>query len=229
MLPFACSIRCKANRHLLDLYPKKQAQGKLICSLYKSTQDAFLIIVVPKYLFVDPLSSQAVPSARSGAESLLIDASQHCLLVDEIEVAQQNKITSALLERTVMGKTIGEVAKALNINVETVRFYERRGLITQPPKPGVGYRQYPEETINRIRFIKRAQELGFTLDEIASLLSLEDSPCSRVQALAERKLGTVKEKLADLQRLEQALNAMLEQCQDNNDASRCPIIDSFQP
>ncbi|AEA97259.1 Hg(II)-responsive transcriptional regulator [Alteromonas mediterranea] len=131
-----------------------------------------------------------------------------------------------------MNRTISKLAKALNINVETVRFYERRGLITQPPKPDTGYRHYPEETVNRIRFIKRAQELGFTLDEISNLLSLNDYPCSQVQDLAELKLIAVKEKMADLRRLEKALKALkalLAQCQSNDDDSHCPIIDSLQP
>jgi len=108
-------------------------------------------------------------------------------------------------------KTISKVAKELNINIETVRFYERRGLITQPIKPEIGYRHYPEDTINRIRFIKRSQELGFTLEEISKLLSLNDSPCHQVQALAEDKLSSVKEKMIDLKRLESALNELLNQ------------------
>ena len=128
-----------------------------------------------------------------------------------------------------MNRMISKLAKALNINVETVRFYERWGLITQPPKPDTGYRHYPEETVNRIRFIKRAQELGFTLDEISNLLSLNDYPCSQVQDLAELKLIAVKEKMADLRRLEKALKALLAQCQSNDDDSHCPIIDSLQP
>lgn len=128
-----------------------------------------------------------------------------------------------------MSRTISKVANELNINIETVRFYERRGLIAQPPKPDTGYRHYPEDTMNRIRFIKRAQELGFTLDEIANLLSLNDRPCSQVQDLAEHKLSAVKEKMADLRRLEKALKALLAQCQSNDDDSHCPIIDSLQP
>lgn len=128
-----------------------------------------------------------------------------------------------------MSRTISKVAKELSINIETVRFYERRGLITQPPKPDTGYRHYPEDTVNRIRFIKRAQELGFTLDEITNLLSLNDRPCSQVQDLAEHKLSAVKEKMADLRRLEKALKALLAQCQSNDDDNHCPIIDSLQP
>ena len=128
-----------------------------------------------------------------------------------------------------MTTTISKVAKELSINVETVRFYERRGLITQPSKPEVGYRHYSRDTVNRIRFIKRSQELGFTLDEIANLLSLNDKPCSQVQKLAEQKLSAVKEKMADLQRLEKALNGLLVQCNNNEDDNRCPIIESLQP
>jgi MerR family transcriptional regulator, mercuric resistance operon regulatory protein len=128
-----------------------------------------------------------------------------------------------------MKRTISHVAKTLDINIETVRFYERRGLIAQPPKPDYGYRHYPEDTVHRIRFIKRAQELGFTLDEIANLLSLNDRPCGQVQGLAEHKLSAVKEKMADLRRLENALMGLLAQCQSNDDDSHCPIIDSLQP
>ena len=128
-----------------------------------------------------------------------------------------------------MTRTISKVAEELAINIETVRFYERRGLIPQPPKPGLGYRHYPGETVNRIRFIKRAQELGFTLEEIANLLSLNDRPCAQVQELAEYKLSAVKEKMADLRRLEKALKVLLVQCHSNDDDSHCPIIDSLQP
>jgi|TARA_R110000850_G_scaffold151371_1_gene274358 MerR family mercuric resistance operon transcriptional regulator len=128
-----------------------------------------------------------------------------------------------------MTKSISKVAKELHINIETVRFYERKGLIEQPTKPEVGYRHYPDETVSRIRFIKRAQELGFTLEEIANLLSLEDRPCHQVRSLAEHKLCAVEEKIANLQRLEKALNALLVQCASNEDDSHCPIINSLQP
>lgn len=128
-----------------------------------------------------------------------------------------------------MNKNISHVAKELDINVETIRFYQRKGLIAQPQKPAVGYRCYPEQTLNRIRFIKRAQQLGFTLDEIANLLSLNDRPCGQVQDLAELKLCAVKDKIADLQRLENALMALVMQCQSNDDDNHCPIIEALQP
>ena len=125
--------------------------------------------------------------------------------------------------------TISKAAKQLNIHIETIRFYERKGLIEQPQKPESGYRHYSIDIINRIRFIKRAQELGFTLKEIINLLSLNDQPCSQVQDLAEQKLAFVQEKVKDLQRLESALNQMIVQCMNNADEDHCPIIDSLQP
>ena len=127
-----------------------------------------------------------------------------------------------------MSTTISKAAKKLKINIETVRFYERRGLIEQPVKPLQGYRHYPTETVNRIRFIKRSQDLGFTLHEIEGLLSLNDNPCSQVQELAEKKLIDIRKKQADLLLLEQALLENLEQCQSNDDQTRCPIIDALQ-
>lgn len=128
-----------------------------------------------------------------------------------------------------MTRTISKVAKELDINVETIRFYERRGLIKQPSKPEIGYRHYPKDIVSRIRFIKRSQELGFTLNEIANLLNLNDRPCRVVQQLAEYKLIAVQEKMTDLRRLEEALKKLLEQCHSNDDDTHCPIIDSLQP
>lgn len=128
-----------------------------------------------------------------------------------------------------MSKTISKIAKEIGINIETVRFYERKGLIKQPVKPMQGYRQYPIETVNRIRFIRRSQELGFTLNEIESLLSLNDSPCGQVEELAKKKLMAVQTKQADLLLLEKALLEHIEQCQNNKDDTYCPIIDSLQP
>lgn len=128
-----------------------------------------------------------------------------------------------------MSRTISKVAKEIGINIETVRFYERKGLIEQPCKPLQGYRHYPIETVNRIRFIKRSQELGFTLNEIDGLLSLNDSPCNQVEELAKKKLVAVQTKQADLLLLEKALIEHIGQCQSNEDDTCCPIIDSLQP
>ena len=128
-----------------------------------------------------------------------------------------------------MSRTISKIAKEIGINIETVRFYERKGLIKQPVKPLQGYRQYPTETVNRIRFIRRSQELGFTLNEIEGLLSLNDNPCNQVEELAKKKLVAVQAKQADLQLLEKALVEHIGQCQSNEDDTCCPIINSLQP
>ncbi len=128
-----------------------------------------------------------------------------------------------------MPRTIGKLAKQAGVNIETIRFYERKGLIEQPAKPLSGYRHYPDETLRRIYFIKHSQALGFTLSEIGSLLQLNDMPCGQVQELAENKLLSVQQKIADLQSLQQALNKLLRQCENNKDKSCCPIIDSLQP
>lgn len=128
-----------------------------------------------------------------------------------------------------MDRTISQLAAKAGINVESVRYYERRGLIKQPDKPTVGYRLYPETTLERILFIKRAQELGFTLEEIAHLLVLGESPCREAQAMAGQKLANVRAKIADLHRLEAVLDHLLGQCQTNADQTHCPIIEALLP
>lgn len=126
-----------------------------------------------------------------------------------------------------MGLTIGKLASTAAINVETIRYYERRGLIRQPDKPGVGYRQYDSATLQRVLFIKRAKTLGFSLDEIDSLLALSEGQCADVQSLAEQKLIRIKAKLHDLQRLEDALQDLVERCSSNADQMHCPIIETL--
>ncbi len=125
--------------------------------------------------------------------------------------------------------TIGKLAKAAGINIETVRYYERRNMIEQPTKPEHGYRKYPQATLERILFIKRAQELGFTLDEITTLLTVSETSCLEVQDLAEQKLDAVRAKIEDLQRLQTVLNNLVIQCRNNPDQSHCPIIESLLP
>ena len=122
---------------------------------------------------------------------------------------------------------IGKLAESAGVNIETVRFYERKGLIKQPVKPASGYRDYPLETLNRILFIRRAQKLGFTLEEIDLLLSMEDAACDQVQALAEAKLTSVKNKLHDLKQMEKALKTLLQDCKSNSKHKKCPIIDAL--
>ncbi|MFQ5660890.1 MAG: Hg(II)-responsive transcriptional regulator [Gammaproteobacteria bacterium] len=125
--------------------------------------------------------------------------------------------------------TIGRLAKRAGVNVETIRYYQRIGLISEPPKPGQGYRIYPAETLERIRFVKRAQELGFTLKEIEGLLALSGGGCDDVEALAQQKLEHVRAKIGDLKRLDRVLAQLLRQCRTNPDNTHCPIIETLQP
>lgn len=125
--------------------------------------------------------------------------------------------------------SIGQLAKAAGVNVETIRYYEHRGIITQPSKPAQGYRTYAKATLARILFIKRAQELGFTLEEIDNLLALGESHCSEVQELAEGKLVSVRAKINDLHCLERALAELVTQCRSTPENAACPIVESLQP
>ncbi len=121
--------------------------------------------------------------------------------------------------------TIGRLASAAGVNIETVRFYQRSGLIDEPSKPHSGYRTYEESDVRRIRFIKRAQLLGFALEEIAGLLKLEGSrACADTRALAARKLATVEVKLSDLLAMQKALADMVSRCGVEDGTDGCPII-----
>ena len=120
--------------------------------------------------------------------------------------------------------TIGVVAKQAGIGVETIRFYQREGLLTEPPKPETGFRQYPPETIERIRFIQRAKELGFTLAEIGTLLQLSASDCTATRELTQQKLDAVRAKITDLQAMEAALDELVTTCKSSQPTDSCPII-----
>ena len=125
--------------------------------------------------------------------------------------------------------TISKLAKKANVGVETIRFYERKGLLEQPIKPIQGYRQYTEQALSRLLFIKRAQYLGFTLAEISSLLILSASNCEDVQQLAEQKLAVIEDKLSDLLNLKESLVSLVSDCKNNPSDKDCPIIQSLQP
>ena len=124
-------------------------------------------------------------------------------------------------------KTIGKLAKELNINVETIRFYEKEGLISQPTKPENGYRLYGNAITNKLKFIAKAKALGFTLKEISSLMSMENN-CVQVESLGLQKLEIIRNKISDLQRLESVISEMTNSCKTNQDQSFCPIIDSLK-
>lgn len=122
--------------------------------------------------------------------------------------------------------TIGKLADAAGVSIETIRYYQRRGLLDEPPKPLGGHRRYAPSQAKRLRFIKRAQALGFTLEEIGALLTLDAAcACGETRALAVRKLGLIKQKMADLAVMRQALGDLVQQCDDGNSEASCPIID----
>lgn len=120
--------------------------------------------------------------------------------------------------------TIQIVARKVGIGIETIRYYQRIGLIEQPEKPLSGYRVYPEETIIRLLFIQRAKELGFNLTEIATLLALGTGKCSETRELAKHKLELIKSKLHDLQAISKILETLIQSCEANSDYQECPII-----
>lgn len=125
-------------------------------------------------------------------------------------------------------RTIGQVARDVGVGVETVRFYERKGLIAEPPRSGSGYRQYPPEAVERLRFIRRAKELGFTLDEIAELLALGGDACAQVRSLALAKVEDVEARIADLERMATVLRGLVDSCDRGEAAPGCPILETIR-
>jgi len=124
--------------------------------------------------------------------------------------------------------TIGKVARAAGVNVETVRYYQRSGLVPEPQRPAGGMRRYSHETVARLRFIKRAQELGFTLAEIRRLLALGDpQTCGKARALAAEKLSLVRARIADLERMRAALESLIDRCDAVRGQVSCPIIETL--
>lgn len=120
--------------------------------------------------------------------------------------------------------TVKVVARKVGIGIETIRYYQRIGLIEQPSKPLSGYRVYPEETIARLLFIQRAKQLGFSLAEIANLLALGDGRCHEAKELAAHKLEIIKSKLHDLQAIASTLEKLIQSCEANPEHQGCPII-----
>ena len=124
--------------------------------------------------------------------------------------------------------TIGRLAEMAEVNVETIRYYHRRGLLDEPYKPPGGHRRYPPAAVSRVRFVKRAQKLGFTLDEVAGLLLLDDGQsCSETRLLAEHKLGVIEQRIADLYRMRRMLRALIAECAAGRRPRSCPIIASL--
>jgi len=125
------------------------------------------------------------------------------------------------------GLTIGALATTAGVNIETIRYYQRRHLIQVPAKPPSGYRRYGQQTVARIRFIKRAQQLGFTLKEISDLLDLGDGCCVDVRQVAERKRDRIQTQIKDLLAIQTALDDLIVACQESEDTPKCALIDAL--
>lgn len=126
---------------------------------------------------------------------------------------------------------IGELAREAGVNVQTVRYYERRGLLEEPPRRASGYRDYPESDVARLGFIRRAQALGFTLTEIGELLSLRVDPqttSADVHRRVEEKLAEVEAKLAELQRIRGALRDLASSCKAHGPVGDCPFLEALE-
>jgi MerR family mercuric resistance operon transcriptional regulator len=124
--------------------------------------------------------------------------------------------------------TIGGLAKAAGVHIETIRYYQRRGLLAEPKRPPGGTRRYGSVDISRLRFVKTAQQLGFSLEEISNLLQLEDgAQCENVSALAEEKLKVVRAKITSLRKIETVLDQMIDRCHAHQGHTKCPLIASL--
>jgi MerR family copper efflux transcriptional regulator len=126
--------------------------------------------------------------------------------------------------------TIGQVARRAGVGVETVRFYEREGELSEPPRRASGYRQSSEQVVTRLHFIKRAQQLGFSLKEITELLQLRvdaQTSCEEVKQRTEAKIAEVERKLIELRRMRQALLQVAALCTGQGPASACPMLDAL--
>lgn len=125
--------------------------------------------------------------------------------------------------------TIGAFAKAAGVNVETIRFYQRKGLLLEPERPYGSIRRYGRADVARVKFVKSAQRLGFSLDEIGELLKLEDGThCSEAAELAALRLADVRARLADLTRMEAALSKLVTECCAHHGQVSCPLIDALR-
>lgn len=125
---------------------------------------------------------------------------------------------------------IGALAEQAGVNVQTVRYYERRGLLRRPTRTDGGFRVFPRETVAVIRFVKRAQDLGFTLEEIQELLRLREdrvSPCADVRAVAESKIANIDRRIEGLTAIRHALTTLVAACRRNRTKRECPILEAL--
>ena len=125
------------------------------------------------------------------------------------------------------GLTIGKLATAAGVNVETIRYYQRLGILSEPSKPAEGYRVYPPTYVARIRFIKRAQGVGFTLKEIAQLFTLGNHQCDDIQSLAKHKRQEIDSQVKDLLAMAGVLDQLIKRCDESRHTDHCALIDQL--
>lgn len=129
---------------------------------------------------------------------------------------------------TAPGLTIGRLARAAGVGIETIRYYQKRDLLPVPESKETTFRHYPVELIDRIQFIKRAQELGFTLDEITTFLHLADGADRKsIRNVASRRLNEIREKIKDLQKMENVLSKLVRDCETTGETAPCPVISAL--
>lgn len=133
------------------------------------------------------------------------------------------------MKKTLGNLTIGVFAKAAGVNVETIRYYQRKGLLPEPEKPYGSIRRYGDSDIARVKFIKFSQRLGFSLDEVAQLLQPEDGMhCAEAAEIAEHKLADIRSRLADLEHMQAVLSQFAGRCHHRDNNVSCPLISSLQ-
>lgn len=126
---------------------------------------------------------------------------------------------------------VGELAKQAGVNMQTIRYYEREGLLPKPPRTAGGYRAFPADAVARVCFIKQAQAVGFALDEVRELLELRNHPetaCPQVQRRAEAKIGDVSAKLRDLQTIRRQLTRLAKACAGRAKPHTCPLLEALE-
>ena len=125
---------------------------------------------------------------------------------------------------------IGEVAKQSEVGIETIRYYERKGLLAEPKRRPSGYRQYDETVIIRLQFIRRTKELGFTLAEIKELLELRfdsGTKCEHIRHRANLKIVDIENKIRSLQKMKRSLKKVVKECEESNSVDECPLLDGI--
>lgn len=136
-----------------------------------------------------------------------------------------------MTEPTLETLTIGELARRAGVGVDTIRFYEREGLVAEPDRsPSSGYRQYAPQAVQRVRFIRHAKELGFTLKEVQELLDLRVDPsstCADVRRRAQEKVAAIEQRIASLERMRTALRRLAARCQGGGPVTECPILEEL--